>query len=45
MKKKDFARAVSREIIGECERIDIPLDEFIPLCLEAMQGISDDLGL
>lgn len=45
MKKKDFARAVSREIIGECERLGIGLDEFIPLCLEAMQGISDDLGL
>ncbi|MFW6161805.1 MAG: HDIG domain-containing metalloprotein [Planctomycetota bacterium] len=45
MKKKDFARAVSREIIGECERIGVPLDEFIPLSLGAMQGISDDLGL
>ena len=45
MKKKDFARAVSREIIGECERIGIALDDFIPLCLEAMQGVADDLGL
>ena len=45
MKKKDFARAVSREIIGECERIGIPLDEFIALSLEAMQGVSDALGL
>ena len=45
MRKKDFARAVNREIIGECERLGIPLDEFIPLCLEAMQGVSDALGL
>jgi len=45
MKKKDFARAVSREIIGECERIGIPLEDFIPLCLEAMQGVAADLGL
>lgn len=45
MKKKDFARAVSREIIGECERIGIPLDEFIALSLEAMQGVAGDLGL
>ena len=45
MKKKDFARAVSREIIGECERIGIPLDDFIALSLEAMQGVAADLGL
>ena len=45
MKKKDFARAVSRETIGECERIGIALEDFIPLCLEAMQGVAADLGL
>ena len=45
MKKKDFARAVNREIIGECERIGIPLEEFIQLSLEAMQGVAGDLGL
>jgi len=45
MKKKDFARAVSREIIRECERIGIPLEEFVDLCLEAMRGVSDKLGL
>ena len=45
MKKKDFARAVSREIICECERLGLPLDEFIALCLEAMAGIAADLGL
>jgi len=45
MKKKDFARAVSREIIRECERLGIPLEEFVALCLEAMRGVSDELGL
>ena len=45
MKKKDFARAVSREIIGECERIGLELGEFIDLSLEAMQGVAADLGL
>jgi len=45
MKKKDFARAVSREIIGECERLGLPLDDFIALSLEAMQSISPALGL
>jgi putative nucleotidyltransferase with HDIG domain len=45
MKKKDFARAVSREIIGECERLGIPLEEFLQLSLGAMAGIADTLGL
>ena len=45
MKKKDFARSVSRERIRECERIGIELDEFLTLSVEAMRGISDDLGL
>jgi putative nucleotidyltransferase with HDIG domain len=45
MKKKDFARAVSREIIGECERIGIALDDFVELSLEAMQSVAADLGL
>ena len=45
MKKKDFARAVSRETIGDCQRLGIPLEDFIQLSLEAMQGIASDLGL
>ena len=45
MKKRDFARAVSREIICECERLGIPLEEFIELSLGAMQGVADELGL
>ena len=45
MKKKEFARQVSREAILQCEQIDLPLQDFCALALEAMQGISDDLGL
>ncbi len=45
MKEKAFARSIDRDIIRECELIGIPLREFAELSLEAMQGISDDLGL
>jgi len=45
MKKKDFARNVSREVIAECERLGIPPEEFVQLSLAAMQGVAGDLGL
>jgi putative nucleotidyltransferase with HDIG domain len=45
MKKKDFARAVNREVIAECERFGVPLDRFVALAVEAMQGIAEALGL
>jgi len=45
MKKKDFARNVSRDRIHECERIALELDEFLALSVEAMQGIAEPLGL
>ncbi|PLX80324.1 MAG: hydrolase [Desulfuromonas sp.] len=45
IKEKVFAAGANRDIIRECELIDIPLDEFCNLCLEAMQTVSDDLGL
>ena len=45
MKEKAFAAKVNRDIIRECELINIPLPEFVNLCLEAMQRISSDLGL
>ncbi|PLX99288.1 MAG: hydrolase [Desulfuromonas sp.] len=45
IKEKAFAAGANRDIIRECERIGIPLDEFCNLCLEAMQEIADDLGL
>lgn len=45
MKEKAFAASVKRENILECEKIGIPIDEFAGLSLQAMQEISDDLGL
>ena len=45
MEEKSFSRAVSRDQIRECEDLGIPLDEFIQISLEAMQSISDELGL
>ena len=43
--EKSFSRAVSREQIATCQELDIPLDEFIQIALDAMKSISDDLGL
>ncbi len=45
MKEKAFAASVNRDIIRECEKLDIPLPEFAEIALHAMQSISDDLGL
>jgi len=45
MKTPHFARAVSRERIRECEKIGIPLDEFVSLSIEAMSKIAEELGL
>ncbi len=45
MKEKAFARGARREVILECEQASFELDEFLALALEAMQGISDELGL
>jgi len=45
MKTPHFARAVSRERIKECEKIDIPLNEFVVLSLDAMKEIAEEIGL
>lgn len=45
MKQKAFAASVKRENILECEKIGIPLDEFVVLSINAMAEISEDLGL
>ncbi|MCF8298131.1 MAG: HDIG domain-containing protein [Saprospiraceae bacterium] len=45
MKQKAFAASVNRETIMECEKIGIPLPDFAAICLDAMCGISDELGL
>lgn len=45
MNKSGFARSVSRDNIKECKIAGYQLEEFIGLALEAMKGISDQLGL
>ena len=46
MKQAGFARGVSREDIRTgAEVLEIPLDDHIAFVIDAMRGISDDLGL
>ncbi|MDP2366566.1 MAG: HDIG domain-containing protein [Ignavibacteria bacterium] len=46
MKDKAFARAVSREdIIKGAQEINIPLEEHIQFCIEAMRKNKGELGL
>ncbi len=45
IKERQFAAGANRDIIRECELIDIPLADFCDLCLAAMQSIAADLGL
>ncbi|MBN1338618.1 MAG: HDIG domain-containing protein [Bacteroidales bacterium] len=45
MKEAKFAASVRRENIMECEKIGIPLQEFVEISLKAMAGIHDQIGL
>jgi len=45
MKEKRFAAAVNRDRIAAIEGAGLGLDEFIPLALEAMRTVGDDIGL
>jgi len=44
-KEKSFARGARREDIEQIKNIGMDLDDFIQVCLEAMQGIHKELGL
>lgn len=44
-KEKSFARGARREEIEKCAELGLDLDEFIGICLTAMQGIAPELGL
>jgi uncharacterized protein len=44
-KQKAFAAGCSREDIQLCEKLDISLEQFVELGLEAMQGTANELGL
>jgi putative nucleotidyltransferase with HDIG domain len=45
MKDKSFARRVSRENIMRCEEIGISMNDLFTLGIEAMQAVSDEIGL
>ena len=45
MKEKAFAASVNRDIIMECEKTGIPLDEFIQISVDAMREIAGEIGL
>lgn len=45
MKEHRFAANVNRDRIRLIEKVDIPLDEFIVLSLEAMKGVAEEIGL
>jgi len=45
MKEKAFAANVSRDHILECEKIGIPLDEFIQISVDAMREVANEIGL
>jgi len=44
-KNKKFAARCNRDLIAECEKAGISLDEFLALGLKSLQAISDKLGL
>lgn len=44
MKEKLFAASVKRESIMECEKIGLPLDQFVELSLNALIPIESELG-
>jgi hypothetical protein len=43
--EKGFARGANRDTIRACAEIGLTLEEFVAVSLEAMQEISNDLGL
>jgi putative nucleotidyltransferase with HDIG domain len=44
-KEPSFAKGARREDIMTCSELGLDLDEFLTAGLEAMQGVSDELGL
>jgi putative nucleotidyltransferase with HDIG domain len=44
-KEKSFAKGASREQMADCVKLGLQLDEFLQLCLGAMQKIAGELGL
>lgn len=45
LKKKDFAKAVRRDLIQDIEKVGISLEEFIQIALDAIKANASELGL
>lgn len=45
LKKKDFAKAVRRDLIQDIEKVGISLEEFIQIALDTMKVNASELGL
>jgi predicted hydrolase (HD superfamily) len=44
--EKSFAKGANREIIARCEELlGLNLEQFVQICLKAMNKISNELGL
>ena len=44
-KEKKFAAGANREQIAACSQLGLTLEDFVQMCVEAMNGIAGDLGL
>jgi predicted hydrolase (HD superfamily) len=44
-KDKGFARAVRRDLIFDIEKVGISLEEFVQIALDAVNNISNEIGL
>jgi len=44
-RKKDFAKAVNRNLIYDIEKTGISLEQFVQISLDAVNEISDEIGL
>ncbi len=44
MKDKKFAAGINREIIMECEKLGLSLDEFFDIAIKAVQSIAKEVG-
>ena len=45
LKKKDFAKAVRRDLIQDIEKVGISLNDFLKIALDAMKANASELGL
>ena len=45
LKKKDFAKAVRRDLISDIEKTGLSLNEFIQISLDSMKEVHEEIGL